>query len=233
MPARVSLVADDLAAGRLAVMLNRPLRTRHDYYAGSLPEKAARPAGAAFRAWLLREATGERATGVYIKASGRWNMARLQGLRARLLPLLGLLLIAGCYPLEFESDPKDPFDYAHLHPTRYLDAQYRDIVLRLIGNDRTGAALELELTRVGATCQRDDRELHCVLHRLRKGRYPPAFGIFEQPSVRYVLERIEVRAAPVRGKFSTLRVCRSSAWLGSDPKKADFDGAIKTCSPEK
>ncbi len=54
--ARLSLVADDLSAGRLAVMLNRPLRTRWDYYAVSLPAKAARPAVAAFRQWLLREA---------------------------------------------------------------------------------------------------------------------------------------------------------------------------------
>ncbi len=54
--ARRSLAGDDLAAGRLAILIDRPLRTRYDYYLVASPERAGRPAVAAFRDWLLRAA---------------------------------------------------------------------------------------------------------------------------------------------------------------------------------
>jgi LysR family transcriptional regulator, glycine cleavage system transcriptional activator len=55
--ARYSLVHDDLVSRRLVpVLKNAMLRARYDYYLVCLPEKAERPAVAAFRAWLLAEA---------------------------------------------------------------------------------------------------------------------------------------------------------------------------------
>jgi LysR family glycine cleavage system transcriptional activator len=55
--ARYSLVHDDLVSRRLVpVFKNAMLRARYDYYLVCLPEKAERPAVAAFRAWLLAEA---------------------------------------------------------------------------------------------------------------------------------------------------------------------------------
>lgn len=55
--ARYSLVHDDLVARRLVpVLKNAMVRARYDYYLVCLPEKAERPAVAAFRAWLLAEA---------------------------------------------------------------------------------------------------------------------------------------------------------------------------------
>lgn len=55
--ARYSLVHDDLVSRRLVPMFeNAMLRARYDYYLVCLPEKAERPAVAAFRAWLHAEA---------------------------------------------------------------------------------------------------------------------------------------------------------------------------------
>ncbi len=55
--ARYSLVHDDLASRRLVpVLKDAMLRARYDYYLVCLPEKAERPAVAAFRAWLHAEA---------------------------------------------------------------------------------------------------------------------------------------------------------------------------------
>jgi len=54
--ARYSLVHDDLVTSRLVPVLPKAmLRARYDYYLVSLPEKAERPAVAAFREWLLAE----------------------------------------------------------------------------------------------------------------------------------------------------------------------------------
>ncbi len=55
--ARYSLVHDDLVTSRLVpLMKDGMLRARYDYYLVSLPEKAQRPAVAAFRTWLVAEA---------------------------------------------------------------------------------------------------------------------------------------------------------------------------------
>jgi len=55
--ARYSLVHDDLVSRRLVpVLKDAMLRARYDYYLVCLPEKAERPAVAAFRAWLHAEA---------------------------------------------------------------------------------------------------------------------------------------------------------------------------------
>lgn len=55
--ARYSLVHDDLVTARLVpVLKDAMLRARYDYYLVSLPEKAQRPAVAAFRKWLVAEA---------------------------------------------------------------------------------------------------------------------------------------------------------------------------------
>ncbi len=62
--ARYSLVHDDLEARRLVpVLKDAMLRARYDYYLVCLPQKAQRPAVAAFRDWLIAEARafmGER-----------------------------------------------------------------------------------------------------------------------------------------------------------------------------
>ncbi|MND06296.1 DNA-binding transcriptional activator GcvA [compost metagenome] len=47
---------DDLVTGRLVPVLPKSMvRARYDYYLVALPEKAERPAVAAFREWLLAE----------------------------------------------------------------------------------------------------------------------------------------------------------------------------------
>jgi LysR family glycine cleavage system transcriptional activator len=54
--ARRSLVADDLASGKLVSLLSHaPLRARYSYYLVCLPERAQRPPVAAFGRWLREE----------------------------------------------------------------------------------------------------------------------------------------------------------------------------------
>ena len=62
--ARMSLVGDDLASGRLVAPFPPPVPTNFSFWLVTLPERAELPHIAAFRAWLLEEArSGERGAG--------------------------------------------------------------------------------------------------------------------------------------------------------------------------